>query len=191
MRGARDIAQAKRGQCIERRTQAQDKFSKIAGQDDAAKAGSMRQDALLGIGDAVEEYIRITVGAKLLKWAVDRYREDKQDPLRTSALLMQLTLGQYPRLAVDYAADPVTLMARKTDGTVVAINGLSTGTEDQLYLALRLAALDSHLASATPLPFIADNIFINWMMIVPPRALLRWRNSPPRRRCSSCFIIVT
>jgi uncharacterized protein YhaN len=75
---------------------------------------------------------------------------------------MQLTLGQYPRLAVDYEADPVTLMARKTDGSVVAIDGLSTGTEDQPYLAQRLAALDLHLANATPLPFIADDIFINW-----------------------------
>lgn len=163
-RGARNIAQATRDQCIERRTQAQDAFNKIAGQDDAAKAESMRQDALLGMGDAVDEYIRITVGAKLLEWAIDRYREEKQDPLlkRASALFMKLTLGQYPKLTVDYEADPVALMARKADGTVVAINGLSTGTEDQLYLALRLAALDLHLASATPLPFIADDIFINW-----------------------------
>lgn len=164
VRNARDTAQARRDQCIERRTQAQDEFSKIAGQDDAAKAESKRQDALLGMGEAVDEYVRITIGAKLLKWAVDRYREDKQEPLlkRASELFAQLTLGEYPKLAVDYEADPVTLTARKADGTLVAITGLSTGTEDQLYLALRLAALELHLVSATPMPFIADDIFINW-----------------------------
>ena len=51
---------------------------------------------------------------------------------------------------------------RNADGALVAINGLSTGTEDQLYMALRLAALELHLEQGTPLPFIADDLFINW-----------------------------
>jgi uncharacterized protein YhaN len=49
-----------------------------------------------------------------------------------------------------------------TDGALVAINGLSTGKEDQLYMALRLAAIEHHLEQGTPLPFIADDLFINW-----------------------------
>ena len=42
------------------------------------------------------------------------------------------------------------------------IEGLSDGTRDQLYLALRLAALETHLDKAHPLPFIADDLFINY-----------------------------
>ena len=42
------------------------------------------------------------------------------------------------------------------------VAGLSEGTRDQLYLALRLAALELHLAQATPLPFVADDLFINF-----------------------------
>jgi uncharacterized protein YhaN len=45
---------------------------------------------------------------------------------------------------------------------VVAIDGLSEGTRDQLYLSLRLAALDMHLGQAHVLPFIADDLFINF-----------------------------
>jgi uncharacterized protein YhaN len=41
-------------------------------------------------------------------------------------------------------------------------SGLSDGTRDQLYLALRLAALELHLEQAMPLPFIADDLFINY-----------------------------
>ena len=39
---------------------------------------------------------------------------------------------------------------------------MSTGTADQLYLALRLAAIDDYLSRANPLPFVADDLFINF-----------------------------
>jgi uncharacterized protein YhaN len=39
---------------------------------------------------------------------------------------------------------------------------MSDGTRDQLYLALRLATLERHLAQAEPLPFIVDDILINF-----------------------------
>jgi uncharacterized protein YhaN len=44
----------------------------------------------------------------------------------------------------------------------VDIEGMSDGTRDQLYLALRLAALELQLEQAVPLPFIADDLFINY-----------------------------
>jgi len=39
---------------------------------------------------------------------------------------------------------------------------MSDGTRDQLYMALRLAALELHLEQATTLPFIADDLFVNY-----------------------------
>ena len=45
---------------------------------------------------------------------------------------------------------------------MIAIEGLSDGTRDQLYLALRLAALELHLQQAPTMPFIADDLFINY-----------------------------
>jgi len=39
---------------------------------------------------------------------------------------------------------------------------MSDGTRDQLYLALRLAALEMHIEQAHALPFIADDLFINY-----------------------------
>ncbi len=39
---------------------------------------------------------------------------------------------------------------------------MSTGTADQLYLALRVAAIEDYLDHADPLPFIADDLFINF-----------------------------
>jgi uncharacterized protein YhaN len=45
---------------------------------------------------------------------------------------------------------------------LVDIEGMSEGTRDQLYLALRMAALELHLEQTVPLPFIADDLFINY-----------------------------
>jgi uncharacterized protein YhaN len=39
---------------------------------------------------------------------------------------------------------------------------MSEGTRDQLYLALRLAAVEMHLDKSKPLPFIADDLFVNF-----------------------------
>ena len=39
---------------------------------------------------------------------------------------------------------------------------MSDGSRDQLYLALRLAALELQLGAGHALPFIADDLFINY-----------------------------
>ncbi|WP_088709529.1 hypothetical protein, partial [Noviherbaspirillum denitrificans] len=79
-----------------------------------------------------------------------------------SAIFAQLTQGNFQRLVVDFDAQPMTLHGQRSDGKLVGITGMSDGTRDQLYLALRLAALEMHLEKASPLPFIADDLFINY-----------------------------
>ncbi len=45
---------------------------------------------------------------------------------------------------------------------MVPVSGMSSGTRDQLYLALRLASLESRLTTSEPMPFIVDDILINF-----------------------------
>ena len=161
---ARKTAEERRDEAVKLRTQAEGAFEKIAGQDTAAKAESMRQDALLSMGDAADEYVRITLGVKLLKWAVEKYSAEKQDPLLrlASGTFKTLTCDAFDKLSLDFEATPVALTAHRSDGGMITVGDMSSGTEDQLYLALRLAALELHLESATALPFIADDIFVHW-----------------------------
>ena len=42
------------------------------------------------------------------------------------------------------------------------VDGLSDGTRDQLFLALRIAALELQSEQGDPVPFIADDLFINF-----------------------------
>lgn len=139
-------------------------LERIAGQDEAAQAEARRQEALARMGNAVERFIRVHTAAKLLRWSIERFREHKQGPLlaRASDIFRGLTAGALERLQVDYDTQPPTLFGQRPNGLRVHIEGMSEGTRDQLYLALRLAALELHLRQTPALPFIADDLFINY-----------------------------
>lgn len=145
-------------------TLATTQLEKIAGQDDAACAESDRQDALAKMANAAERYIKVYTASRLLKWAIERYRETKQGPMLTRAgeIFGALTLGSFQKLTVDFDSDPLELYGLRPGGELVGIAGMSDGTRDQLYLALRLAALELHLGQGHALPFIADDLFINY-----------------------------
>ena len=139
-------------------------LARIAGRDDAARAESARQGALARMADAVERFIKVYTAGRLLRWAIDRYRETKQGPMlaRASEIFSGLTHGSFAKLVVDFECDPPRLDGLRPDGKTVGIAGMSDGTRDQLYLALRLAALEMHIEQAHALPFIADDLFINY-----------------------------
>jgi uncharacterized protein YhaN len=143
---------------------AQDALARIAGQDAAAHAEAQRQEALARMANAAERYIKVHTAARLLRWAIERYRETKQGPMlsRAGDIFSALTIGSFSRLVLDYDSEPLTLYGQRATGEHVAIEGMSDGSRDQLYLALRLAALELHLRQAPALPFIADDLFINY-----------------------------
>ncbi len=100
-----------------------------------------------------------------MRWAIERYRKERQAPLLTRAaqLFATLTLKEFDRLDVDYDADDRShLVAVRANGARVEVDGLSAGTVDQLYLALRIAAIEAYLEKAAPLPFIADDLLVNY-----------------------------
>ena len=45
---------------------------------------------------------------------------------------------------------------------VVDVGAMSEGTTDQLFLALRLAAVEQSVAAGVRLPFLADDLFVNF-----------------------------
>ena len=146
------------------RVRAEQALASIGGQADAAIAAAKRQEALAAMADTAERYLKVRTASLLLRWAIAKYRDRKQGPMlaRAGRIFAELTLGSYTQLQVDYDQDPPRLGARHRSGRDVEVAGLSEGTRDQLYLALRLAALELHLAQATPLPFVADDLFINF-----------------------------
>ena len=151
----------------ERRTAARQAFEAMggAGDDKAARAAADRQAALAEMRGIAEQYVRARSAALLLQWVIDRYRIEKQASLLRSAgaLFAILTGGSFESLRVNFDdQDRAHLVGVRRDGAEVAVPGMSTGTADQLYLALRIGSVEDYLARADPLPFIADDLFINF-----------------------------
>jgi uncharacterized protein YhaN len=137
----------------------------LAGGDAAARAAEREQEILAGLREDVERYTRLRLAAAVLRREIERYRAENQAPLlrRAGDLFTTLTLGRYRGLQTDFDRDdePVLVGVRE-EGLKVRVERMSDGTRDQLYLALRLATLERYLAQAEPLPFIVDDILINF-----------------------------
>jgi chromosome segregation protein len=144
--------------------EAQQGFDAVNGHADAALAEARRQEALAAMAEVAEPYIEEITALRLLRWAIDRYRDQQQGPMlsRASEVFNQLTLGAFSRLEVNTEQETPTLMARRTAGKLVEVAGLSEGTRDQLFLALRIAALEMQIASRHAMPFLADDLFVNF-----------------------------
>jgi uncharacterized protein YhaN len=55
------------------------------------------------------------------------------------------------------------LLGITDDGrAAVEVDAMSEGTTDQLFLALRLAAVEQSVAAGVCLPFLADDLFVNF-----------------------------
>ncbi len=112
-----------------------------------------------------EHYILKRSQAVMLKWAIEKYRERHQDPLllRAGELFSILTTGSYATLKIDAdGATPRLLGMRDDQRTMVEVDAMSEGTTDQLFLALRLAALEQSVSTGVTLPFLADDLFVNF-----------------------------
>lgn len=82
---------------------------------------------------------------------------------RAGELFATLTCGSFQTLQLEFDEDDnVQLAGIRQDRTRVPVSGMSTGTADQLYLALRIAAVEDYVDHAEPMPFVADDLFINF-----------------------------
>jgi uncharacterized protein YhaN len=74
-----------------------------------------------------------------------------------------LTDDSFTRLQIDDDGDGRSVLKGvRPDGRLVGVEGMSDGSHDQLYLALRLASLESWLQSHEPVPFVVDDILLNF-----------------------------
>jgi uncharacterized protein YhaN len=132
--------------------------------DTAARdAAADQQAAVATIGRVLEEALVHHLAAEMLDRALAAVERDSEPTLlrRISGLFSRLTSGAYARVLTetDDAGPPrLTLLQRDYPDERQSVQELSEGTRDQLYLALRLAAIEEHAASAPPLPFIGDDI---------------------------------
>jgi uncharacterized protein YhaN len=117
------------------------------------------------VRSAAEQYRRLKLASAVLARAIERYRERHQGPVvkLASQLFAQLTLGSFAGLRAEYGDDgQAVLVGVRPDGRQTAVEGMSSGARDQLYLALRLASLHTYLDTKEPIPFIVDDVLVQF-----------------------------
>lgn len=141
-------------------------LGKMDGSSPAAEAAENSEQVLARIRRLADRYVRLKLAAGLLQQEIERYREEHQDPILKLAAgyFRQLTMGSFTGLRPDIAdnGQPVLAGLRSEGAPVVYVQGMSSGTRDQLYLALRLATLEWRLQDGETMPFIVDDILINF-----------------------------
>ena len=139
-------------------------FEKMDGSAVAADAQQMTAQNAARIAELGADYAASRIASAVLAQVIDTYQKRNQGPLieQASKRFATITAGRYTGVVVDYDEDRQILKAGRADGERLTMAQLSTGRRDQLFLALRLAAIEGHLDNGEPLPVIVDDIMIQF-----------------------------
>ena len=139
---------------------------RMDGSGKAARANEQAAQLVAQIRSDSEQYARLRLASAVLRRGIERFRDRNQGAVlrRAGELFAELTLGSFETIRADYNdKDQAILVGVRPGGQqTVGVNGMSDGTCDQLYLALRLAGLEMHFAEKEPIPFVVDDILINF-----------------------------
>lgn len=135
------------------------------GNDHVAELADKRQSVLARIKYNSEKYVRLKLASRILRDEIERFRKENQGPLvkRASEYFAVLTGVEWKELRTVFnEKDEPVLAGIRHNAEEVRVEGMSDGTMDQLYLALRLAALEKYMESSESMPFIADDTLVNF-----------------------------
>ncbi len=140
-------------------------LQRMDGSAQAAIKAEEAEETLAEIRRLAEQFTRLRVAAKVLEDEVERYRAENQDPILSIAgkYFAGLTLDSFHGLRTDLDdRGEQIIVGLRNGGQRVTAEGMSSGTRDQLYFALRLASLEYRLKQSEAMPFIVDDILINF-----------------------------
>ncbi len=140
--------------------------ARMNGSAEAAQKAEQAEEKLAEIRRLANHYTCLQIAAKVLEDEIERYRAENQDPVLklASGYFAELTLGSFEglRTDVDEKGEQVIVGLRGEGGERVVVDAMSSGTRDQLFLALRLASLEHRQEQGEAMPFIVDDILINF-----------------------------
>lgn len=134
--------------------------------DTSNEANAQREkmeQALAAIDMSLEPWIRSRLGAALLNAAMQRFRERAQGPMLKAAIryFNRMTDDRFERIVTeDEGGAPVLMVERRGSDRLLPMTALSEGTCDQLYLSLRMAALEMQRSAGVNLPVVFDDLLM-------------------------------
>ena len=108
---------------------------------------------------------RLAAMSCLVDMARNRYQQENQNEIigKASGYLSRITDGRYSRLMMTDDRKGVRIYSVEAGGFLdPAKDRLSKGTQEQIYLSLRLGLIDHLDPQGEALPLILDETFVNW-----------------------------
>ncbi|MGZ3422609.1 MAG: AAA family ATPase [Polyangiales bacterium] len=132
--------------------------------DGRSKAAELRNDLeaeRAALRAQVERWSVLALAERLLRDAISRFERENQPELleRASALFAEMTLGRFVRVRRHLDRN---LWVERVSGAEISPEQLSTGTREQLFLAIRLAYVDQYRKGAEALPIVLDDVLVNF-----------------------------
>jgi uncharacterized protein YhaN len=134
--------------------------------DGTSKAAALQlelEGSYAKLGSSVDRLAPLVLAQTLLKRAIERFEKEHQPAMLSEVgdLLSKMTGGRYVsiRRRLDEAG---TMLVEQNNGKLKTPDQLSTGTREQLYLAIRLAYVQQYCRESEPLPLIMDDILVNF-----------------------------
>eukprot|EP00456_Euglypha_rotunda_P035992 TRINITY_DN276_c3_g2_i1.p1 TRINITY_DN276_c3_g2~~TRINITY_DN276_c3_g2_i1.p1 ORF type:complete len:1164 (+),score=321.96 TRINITY_DN276_c3_g2_i1:7427-10918(+) len=111
----------------------------------------------------VDRYVPLVFARHLLSEAVRRFERENQPEMidTVSRLINQMTAGRYVQFDRT-TGNTQGILIRRYDGVERTPEQLSSGTREQLYLAIRLAYVLHYCRQNEPLPIVMDDVLVNF-----------------------------
>lgn len=128
----------------------------------ASRFSVERELTLNGLREAVELYAPRLLAFQALENSLRRCEEEKRPQILADAenIFGRLTAGRYTRIIANVGDG--SFKAAQRDGVAKTPRELSSGTREQLYLALRLAHIRKYCENAESLPLLTDDALVNF-----------------------------
>lgn len=132
------------------------------GGDRAARIGAELEVLKTELDEQIDRYLLVHLAERVLDRVTDRYARENQPALLqyTSELLARVTEGRHLRVVVQPETRSLATIDRS--GQLRSPADLSSGTREQLFLALRLAYILDYCDRNEPLPVIMDDVLVNF-----------------------------
>ena len=139
-------------------------FDAIDGGDVSAQAQQEAEELIARIARHARTYARTRLAEVVVSRVVQAYRERHQGPVlqRAGEIFASITLGSFSSLITDYEDDKQVLLGQRPDTTRVGVFGMSQGARDQLFLSLRIAAIEEHLKQREAIPLVIDDLLVQF-----------------------------
>ncbi len=115
------------------------------------------------LAELAEQWVVERLAQELLSRSIERFAADNEPALLqlSRKFLSKLTGGKYTSIDRDNT-DSGLFIVRNAQAEGFEPSRLSTGTREQLYLAIRMAYITHHCEQHEPLPVIMDDCFVNF-----------------------------